>query len=277
MCTVSSGSGTVANSDVTSVAVACSASFTVGGNVTGLATGQSLVLQDNGGDNLTVSATGPFTFATPLADGAAYAVTVSTQPSGATCSVANGSGNIASANVTNVAVTCASTATTSSTAFSALAVGAARIALVPLNLWASGTTGTGVLPAAIDGTTTITNSGTAYVATSFPITSCTTDSANLLAICMNYQSTSVAVLDFSRFSTTFNVSDIVEHEFDTGAPNTQSGFSGGQCTLCGVVAVPAMKSFVVSAFDGYRVYAYRRRSTTCPSRRTSRCRTPMRG
>ena len=65
------------------------------------------MLQDNGGDDLTVSANGPFSFATKLAGGAAYNVTVKTNPSGQSCSVANGSGTIAAADVTNVAVTCA--------------------------------------------------------------------------------------------------------------------------------------------------------------------------
>src|SRR5215831_20631647 len=37
--------------------------YTIGGTVTGLS-GTGLVLQDNGGDNLAVSASGPFTFAT---------------------------------------------------------------------------------------------------------------------------------------------------------------------------------------------------------------------
>ena len=64
------------------------------------------MLQDNGGDDLSVSANGPFNFATKLAGGAAYNVTVKTNPSGQTCSVANGSGTIAAADVTNVAVSC---------------------------------------------------------------------------------------------------------------------------------------------------------------------------
>ena len=63
-------------------------------------------MQDNGGDDLSVSANGPFNFATKLAGGAAYNVTVKTNPSGQSCSVANGSGTIGSADVTNVAVTC---------------------------------------------------------------------------------------------------------------------------------------------------------------------------
>ena len=72
----------------------------------------TVVLQDNGGDNLSVSANGGFTFATALASGAAYNVTVKTSPSGQTCTVSSGSGTVASANVTNVAVTCAASATT---------------------------------------------------------------------------------------------------------------------------------------------------------------------
>ena len=69
------------------------------------------MLQDNGGDNLSVTANGTFTFATALANGAAYNVTVLTNPSGQTCTVTNGSGTIASANVTNVAVTCTNSTT----------------------------------------------------------------------------------------------------------------------------------------------------------------------
>ena len=84
--------------------------YSVGGTVSGL-TG-TVVLQDNGGDNLSVSANGPFSFATGLASGAAYSVTVRTYPSGQTCSVSAGSGTIAAANVTNVAVSCTAATTT---------------------------------------------------------------------------------------------------------------------------------------------------------------------
>ncbi len=84
--------------------------YTVGGAVSGL-TG-TVVLQDNGGDNLSVTANGPFTFGTALPGGTPYSVTVKTYPSGQTCTVSNGSGTIAAANVTNVAVTCAATTTT---------------------------------------------------------------------------------------------------------------------------------------------------------------------
>ena len=52
--------------------------YTIGGTVSGL-TGTGLVLQDNGGNNLSVSASGSFTFSTAVASGAAYSVTVFTQ------------------------------------------------------------------------------------------------------------------------------------------------------------------------------------------------------
>ena len=65
-------------------------------------------MQNNGGDDLAISADGAFTFATALDDETAYAVTVLTQPSAPsqTCSVSNGSGTLAGADVTDVAVTC---------------------------------------------------------------------------------------------------------------------------------------------------------------------------
>ncbi len=81
--------------------------YTVGGNVTGLA-GSGLVLQNNGGDDLDIAADGSFVFATALDDLSLYAVTVLTQPTSPnqTCTVSNGSGAIAAANVTDVVVTC---------------------------------------------------------------------------------------------------------------------------------------------------------------------------
>ncbi len=110
-CSVSGGSGTVTGANVTSVSVSCVTNppprFTIGGTVAGL-TGTGLVLRNNGGDDLAVSSNGAFTFATSLTSGSAYAVTVASQPSGQTCSVANGSGTVPGANVTSVSVSCAS-------------------------------------------------------------------------------------------------------------------------------------------------------------------------
>src|SRR5207247_2486425 len=82
--------------------------YPIGGTVSGLS--GTVVLQDNGGDALSVSASGAFTFGTGLTSGSAYSVTVKTNPAGQTCSVANGSGTVGSAGVTNVAVTCTASA-----------------------------------------------------------------------------------------------------------------------------------------------------------------------
>jgi len=108
-CVVTSGSGTVGASNVTNVSVACTTNaYTIGGTVTGL-TGSGLVLRDNGGDNLSVTAAGAFTFAPAVPSGMAYSVTVFTQPSNPsqTCAVTNASGTVGTSNVTNVSVVCA--------------------------------------------------------------------------------------------------------------------------------------------------------------------------
>ncbi len=105
-CSVANGSGTVGNSAVTNIAVTCTdQSYTLGGTVAGL-TASGLVLA-NGADTVTVAANaGSFTFPTSVAFGASYAVTVSVQPMGLTCSVSGGTGTMAANNVNNVAVTC---------------------------------------------------------------------------------------------------------------------------------------------------------------------------
>jgi 6-phosphogluconolactonase len=81
--------------------------YTVGGTVTGL-TGSGLFLGAGFGNALPVSAAGTFTFGTRVANGTTYSVSVEAQPSSPTqyCSVANASGIVAAANVTNVSVTC---------------------------------------------------------------------------------------------------------------------------------------------------------------------------
>ena len=107
-CTVTNGAGT-ANANVGNIQITCSTgTLSIGGTVTGLAkTGSGIVLQDNGGDNLTVKANGTFTFPTLVPSGGAYKVTILTQPSGPNqvCTVSNGTGT-ANANVTNVQVVC---------------------------------------------------------------------------------------------------------------------------------------------------------------------------
>ncbi|MEP4147644.1 MAG: hypothetical protein ABJL54_10505 [Halioglobus sp.] len=106
-CNVADGSGNLAGADVTGVYITCTINpFTVGGTLTGLETGETVILQNNGADDLALTADGGFTFATPLDDGTTYTVAVNSQPSGKTCITSGGSGSLTGANVTSVAVTC---------------------------------------------------------------------------------------------------------------------------------------------------------------------------
>ncbi len=89
-----------------SASYAHSSDFTIGGTVSGLTTGNSVTLLDNGSDSLKVTANGKFTFTTALAGGTAYSVTVGTEPTGETCTVTAGSGTVGTANVTTVKVAC---------------------------------------------------------------------------------------------------------------------------------------------------------------------------
>ena len=107
-CSVNHASGKISDTAVNDVAVVCSTnSYAVGGTVSGLA-GSGLVLQNNAGDDLNVAADGNFTFGTPVASGADYAVTVKTQPTdlSQTCSVNHASGTVTGAGIADVAVVC---------------------------------------------------------------------------------------------------------------------------------------------------------------------------
>ncbi|MBV8036478.1 hypothetical protein [Roseateles sp.] len=78
----------------------------MGGTVAGLGHGESVGVLNNGADGQTVSTNGNFVFPTPLPTGSAYAATVGLSPDGKNCSTANGSGSVASGNVTNVVIDC---------------------------------------------------------------------------------------------------------------------------------------------------------------------------
>ena len=104
-CTVANGNGTVATSDIDNIEVSCVTvdKYSVGGAVSGLS--GSVTLQNNGGDDLTLTEDGSFVFAVKVAVGEDYNVTVSSQPATQDCTVSSGSGTIA-ADVSDVAVTC---------------------------------------------------------------------------------------------------------------------------------------------------------------------------
>jgi N-acetylneuraminic acid mutarotase len=108
-CAVTNAGGTVVSTNVSNVTVTCTpVLYRVSGVANGLLSGRKVVVQDNGADELSISTDGSFRFNTPIAAGAAYSVTVRTQPAEQTCSVANGTGNVGVTDVTDIIVTCAS-------------------------------------------------------------------------------------------------------------------------------------------------------------------------
>ncbi len=113
-CSAFANSGTVGNANVSGVVVLCvTRSVTIGGTISGL-TGGSLVLRDNGGDDLPIATNGVFSFVTPLAAGTTYSVTTAAQPNGVNgvCMVSGGSGVMPASTLTSITVTCARYATT---------------------------------------------------------------------------------------------------------------------------------------------------------------------
>ncbi len=137
-CTVANGTGKMTSSaSITNVRVTCIPSAPVGGNVTGLNIGATLVLANNNGntdtsliDSLNVSSvtsSPTFTFNKYVPPGKPFAVSVYTQPAAQNCTVsANGTGVIDGADLNaykNIMVTCAP-AVPVSVALSGLAAGA---------------------------------------------------------------------------------------------------------------------------------------------------------
>ncbi|HMN78129.1 MAG TPA: hypothetical protein PKC97_18905 [Burkholderiaceae bacterium] len=83
----------------------------IGGTLSGLGDGLSVVLQNNNTDNLSLTMNGNFTFPTGIANGTTYSVTVLTQPTGQTCNVSNGAGTVDTdkGDPSGIQVTCSAT------------------------------------------------------------------------------------------------------------------------------------------------------------------------
>jgi hypothetical protein len=104
-CVVSNGGGIAHATDPIEVSVLCSPNaYPIGVTVAGL-TGTGLVVQNNGGDPLSIDANGSHQFSVSVDSGSPYAVTILSQPSGQLCSVVSGAGTVAAAAV-DVAVNC---------------------------------------------------------------------------------------------------------------------------------------------------------------------------
>jgi len=110
-CTVANGSGHIDDnaSKVTSISVTCAPGLEIGGSLSGLGSGKTVVLQNNEVDPLSLTQTGPFAFRNVLPTGTGYSVTVRTQPEGQTCTVTNGTGTVGNSAVANVGVGCVDT------------------------------------------------------------------------------------------------------------------------------------------------------------------------
>lgn len=78
--------------------------YQVGGQVTGL--NGTLILQNNLGDNLTLTQDGRFYFDTSLVDFSSYSVTINSQPANQRCSITNESGMINGALIHDIEITC---------------------------------------------------------------------------------------------------------------------------------------------------------------------------
>jgi uncharacterized repeat protein (TIGR03803 family) len=96
--------------------------FSIGGTASGLSAA-NLILVNNGIDALSVSSNGSFKFTLTSSSGGTYSVLIGTPPPGEVCTVTNGSGVIAHANITNVNVACATGPEATLYAFSAGADG----------------------------------------------------------------------------------------------------------------------------------------------------------
>jgi len=107
-CAIESASGVIGTENISNINITCSdnpiVNYSVGGTATGLI--DSVILQINDEELLTVSIDGDFSFDTPIADGETFDVTIQTNPTGKTCEVSNGKGTIAGSPVNNVSVHC---------------------------------------------------------------------------------------------------------------------------------------------------------------------------
>lgn len=138
ICTVANATGGPVSANVTTVDVTCvTNTYTIGGGAITNLLGTGLVLQNNGGDNLTIANTdSSYTFATAVDDGSTYAVAPLTQPSSPnqTCVIANASGTVSAANVTNADISCTTTQYTIGGTITATSIPATETIIIQNNL-----------------------------------------------------------------------------------------------------------------------------------------------
>jgi hypothetical protein len=75
--------------------------------ISGLTTGNSFVLSNNGSVLPPISSNGPVTLASQLTSGTSYALIITSQPNGLTCTINNNSsGTIINSSMTNISISC---------------------------------------------------------------------------------------------------------------------------------------------------------------------------
>ena len=110
-CAVLNGQGTTGSADVTNIGIVCtvnnSSTHTISGTITGV-TG-TIVLENNGRDDLTLTADGAFKFPLAIPSGSSYDVTTKSATGllSQACTFANATGMVGDSDITNVAITCA--------------------------------------------------------------------------------------------------------------------------------------------------------------------------
>ncbi|MEH3087483.1 MAG: NHL repeat-containing protein [Xylophilus ampelinus] len=106
-CSFANAAGTMPDADMRNAVLTCAAqAYTVGGSIAGLAAA-GLVLTDGTDDLAVASGATRFTLPAAVATGGSWSVRVRAQPAGQLCAVANGSGQMGDAAVTDVQVRCA--------------------------------------------------------------------------------------------------------------------------------------------------------------------------
>lgn len=110
-CSITSGSGTVASTAITNIAIGCSVNnYSMSGNITSTVPLPSGLTVTNGIDSINVpggATTTPISFTTPIASGTGYDISITAEPPGYVCAIqSNYTGTVLGTNITNVAVNC---------------------------------------------------------------------------------------------------------------------------------------------------------------------------
>lgn len=108
-CELVNPTGTIVGDDIDNIEVNCTTNqYTIGGFVTGLHSGNNLMIQNNGGDDITISSDGDFDFIGTIEDLQGYNVSILNQPTNPIqhCSLSSNTGNVAGSDVTSIAIVC---------------------------------------------------------------------------------------------------------------------------------------------------------------------------